>query len=79
MHVERGTPGAGSGPQKRTGRKTSTALRADFHTHTSAAMRRLLDAHHDWLTVVRLPAYACDLNPTEGAWAHRDLASPTET
>ncbi|MEX5713303.1 hypothetical protein AB1484_35030, partial [Parafrankia sp. FMc6] len=25
------TPGAGSGPEKRTGRKTSTALRADFH------------------------------------------------
>ncbi|MET7425787.1 hypothetical protein [Dactylosporangium sp. NPDC005555] len=28
---ESGTPGAGSGPEKRTGRKTSTALRADFH------------------------------------------------
>lgn len=25
------TAGAGSGPEKRTGRKTSTALRADFH------------------------------------------------
>ncbi|MFL6123873.1 hypothetical protein [Actinophytocola sp.] len=23
-----------------------------------------------WLTIVRLPAYAPDLNPTEGAWAN---------
>ncbi len=27
---ERGTPGAGNGPEKRAGRKTGTALRADF-------------------------------------------------
>lgn len=39
-------------------------------------MRRFLDAHPDWLTVVRLPAYASDLNPTEGAGAHlRDLGN----
>ena len=33
--------------------------------------------HPDWLTVVRLPAYASDLNPTEGAWSHlkRDLGN----
>jgi len=28
--LERGTPGAGSGPEKRAGRKARTALRADF-------------------------------------------------
>nr|WP_230417239.1 transposase [Micromonospora tarapacensis] len=30
---------------------------------------RTLIAARDWLTVVRLPAYAPDLNPTEGVWA----------
>ncbi len=24
----------------------------------------------DWLHVIRLPAYAPDLNPTEGVWSH---------
>jgi putative transposase len=67
--LERGTPGAGSGPQKRTGRKTSTALRADFHHHVSAVMRQFI-ADHDWLTVVQLPAYTPELNPTEGVWSH---------
>ena len=40
-------------------------------------LTRFLDAHPDWLTVVRLPAYASDLNPTEGAWSHlkRDLGN----
>ena len=32
-------------------------------------MRTFIDAHADWLTVVRLPAYAPDLNPVEGVWA----------
>ncbi len=32
-------------------------------------MRGLL-AGRDWLHVVRLPAYAPDLNPTEGVWSH---------
>lgn len=31
-------------------------------------MRDLL-ARHRWLTVVQLPAYAPDLNPTEGVWS----------
>ena len=30
---------------------------------------RALIAARTWLTVVRLPAYAPDLNPTEGVWA----------
>ena len=28
-------------------------------------MRTFTTAHDDWLTVVRLPAYAPDLNPAE--------------
>jgi hypothetical protein len=38
----------------------------NLNTHISAAMRAFTDAHRDWLTVVRLPAYAPDLNPAEG-------------
>jgi len=33
-------------------------------------MRAFIDAHRDWLTEVRLPAYAPDLNAVEGAWAN---------
>jgi transposase len=33
-------------------------------------MHTFIDAHTDWLTMVRLPAYAPDLNPVEGVWAH---------
>jgi len=29
-----------------------------------------IEAHPDWLTQVRLPAYAPDLNAVEGAWAN---------
>jgi hypothetical protein len=49
----------------------------NLNTHVSAVMRRFLDAHADWLTVIRLPAYAPDLNPTEGVWAYlkRDLGN----
>jgi len=40
-------------------------------------MRRFCEAHDDWLTVVQLPAYAPELNATEGVWAHvkRDLGN----
>ena len=41
----------------------------NLNTHRSAAMRELI-ASRDWLHVVRLPAYAPDLNPTEGVWSH---------
>jgi hypothetical protein len=41
----------------------------NLNTHISAAMRALIEAR-DWLTVIRLPAYAPDLNPTEGVWAN---------
>jgi putative transposase len=38
------------------------------NTHVSAAMRQLIAAG-DWLYVIRLPAYAPDLDPTEGVWS----------
>ena len=41
----------------------------NLNTHVSAAMRVMVDAR-DWLHVIRLPAYAPDLNPTEGVWSH---------
>jgi DDE superfamily endonuclease len=42
----------------------------NLNTHVSAVMRQFLNAHPQWLTVVRLPAYAPDLNPVEGVWSH---------
>ncbi|GII95764.1 IS630 family transposase [Sinosporangium siamense] len=41
----------------------------NLNTHTSAAMRRLIEVR-PWLTVFRLPAYAPELNPVEAVWAH---------
>lgn len=41
----------------------------NLNHHVSAVMREFVDAH-DWLTVVQLPAYAPELNPTEGVWSH---------
>ncbi|MFJ4513049.1 transposase [Streptomyces sp. NPDC088816] len=38
-------------------------------THISQAMQQLLAAR-SWLTVFLLPAYAPELNPVEGVWAH---------
>jgi transposase len=42
----------------------------NLNAHISAVMTTLLQPHPDWLTVVRLPAYAPDLNPVEGAWSN---------
>jgi putative transposase len=47
-------------------------------------MRTFLDAHADWLTVIRLPAYAAELNAVESVWAHlkgsiANTPSPTST
>ena len=49
----------------------------NLNVHCSAAMRRFCQAHSDWLTVVQLPAYAPELNATEGVWAQvkRDLGN----
>jgi transposase len=55
----------GNGPANKTG----TAPRADFTTHRSKKMRAFTEAREDWLTVVRLPGYAPDLNAVEGAWS----------
>jgi DDE superfamily endonuclease len=41
----------------------------NLNTHISTAMRKLI-AGRDWLHVIQLPAYAPDLNPTEGVWSH---------
>jgi transposase len=41
----------------------------NLNTNTSAAMRELIAAR-DWLHVIRLPAYAPDLNPAEHVWSH---------
>jgi putative transposase len=41
----------------------------NLNTHRSAAMRELIAAR-DWLRVIRLPAYAPDLNPVEHVWSH---------
>lgn len=41
----------------------------NLNTHISAAMRATIEAR-DWLHVIRLPAYAPDLNPTEAVWSH---------
>jgi putative transposase len=50
----------------------------NLNTHVSRHMRSLIDAR-DWLTVIRLPAYAPDLNPAEGIWSHlkRGIANLT--
>jgi hypothetical protein len=42
----------------------------NLNTHLSALMRTFIEAHDEWLTVARLPAYAPELNPVEGAWAN---------
>lgn len=49
-----------------------------LNTHVSRTMKAMI-ATRDWLTVVLLPAYAPDLNPTEWAWARlkRRLANLT--
>lgn len=41
----------------------------NLNTHISAAMGALITAR-DWLHVIRLPAYAPDLNPTEHVRSH---------
>jgi len=42
----------------------------NLNTHVSAVMRGFIQAHPDWLTEVRLPSYAPELNAAEGAWAN---------
>ncbi|MEU3133358.1 IS630 family transposase [Streptomyces sp. NPDC006854] len=46
-------------------------------THHAKALREFCERNSDWLTIVKLPPYAPDLNPVEGVWAHlkRSLAN----
>jgi len=37
----------------------------NLNTHISAVMGRFVSSHSGWLTEIRLPAYAPDLNPAE--------------
>lgn len=37
--------------------------------HRSLATRAFAEQEQHWLTLVRLPAYAPELNPVEGAWS----------
>ncbi|WP_242484209.1 transposase [Streptomyces sp. NE5-10] len=39
-----------------------------LHTHLAAGLKQY-EAEHDWLTTVRLPPYAPDLNPVEAVWS----------
>lgn len=39
-------------------------------THHAKALRDFCDRNSDWLTIIKLPPYAPDLNPVEGVWAH---------
>ncbi len=41
----------------------------NLNTHRSATMRELIAAR-EWLHVIRLPAYAPELNPVEHVWSH---------
>jgi DDE superfamily endonuclease len=41
----------------------------NLNTHRSHKMRQFTEANSSWLTVIRLPAYAPDLNVVEGAWS----------
>lgn len=45
--------------------------------HLTRPLRDLTAANEDWLTVVQLPTYAPDLNPTEGVWSlvKRDIGN----
>jgi putative transposase len=48
----------------------------NLNTHVSLKMRAMIDAR-DWLMVIRLPAFAPDLNPAEGVWSNRKSDSAT--
>src|SRR6266542_197277 len=59
--------------------KTPVLLhRHGLNSHHSHTMRRYLETQRRWLWTERLPAYAPDLNPSEGLWSNlkgRELAN----
>ncbi|MFE7157371.1 transposase [Streptomyces sp. NPDC057636] len=40
----------------------------NLNTHLAAGLKRY-EAEHEWLTTIRLPPYAPDLNPVEAIWS----------
>jgi transposase len=46
----------------------ATLLWDGLAAHRSRAMQAWLNTQRHWLVVERLPAYAPELNPTEGLW-----------
>jgi transposase len=65
------------------GGEKATLLWDGLPAHRSRAMRAWLATQRSWLVVERLPAYAPELNPTEGLWSNlktvelANLTSPT--
>ena len=65
------------------GGEKATLLWDGLPAHRSTAMRAWLATQRHWLVVERLPAYAPELNPTEGLWSSlkavelANLTSPT--
>ena len=51
------------------GGEKATLLWDGLPSHRSRAMRAWLATQRHWLVVERLPAYAPELNPTEGLWS----------
>jgi DDE superfamily endonuclease len=51
------------------GGEKATLLWDGLPAHRSRAMRAWLATQRHWLVVERLPAYAPELNPTEGLWS----------
>jgi DDE superfamily endonuclease len=51
------------------GGEKATLLWDGLPAHRSNAMRAWLNTQRSWLVVERLPAYAPELNPTEGLWS----------
>jgi len=51
------------------GGEKATLLWDGLPAHRSRAMRAWLNTQRTWLVVERLPAYAPELNPTEGLWS----------
>jgi DDE superfamily endonuclease len=51
------------------GGEKATLLWDGLPAHRSRAMQAWLNRQRHWLVVERLPAYAPELNPTEGLWA----------
>ena len=55
--------------RKFLGGEKATLLWDGLPAHRSTAMRAWIRTQRSWLVVERLPAYAPELNPTEGLWS----------